>query len=101
MLEKLGNWVVAARPERMAARDAFDREPSTSARAMSFERFDRVCGAARKIAARSRQQRRKRDLIPAHEQDEHVSHRSPYGNLEPSVTSAQIASTSASSAVRL
>jgi hypothetical protein len=58
----------------MTAGDAANREPTAAQRSVFFERFDGVRGAAWIIAARRRQQRRQRHLIPADEQDQDGAH---------------------------
>ena len=70
----LGDWVIAARTKRIASQNSTEREPTSAQRAVAFERFDRVRGAAWIIAARGGEKRRQRHLIPANEQDENCSH---------------------------
>ena len=70
----LGNWVIAARTKRIAARDPANRKPASAKRTVSLERFDCVRGAAWIIAARRGQERRQRHLIAANEEHEKCSH---------------------------
>lgn len=74
LANSLGDRVVSARTERMAARDAARRQPTTAERSMFLERFDGVRGTTRIITARGGKQRRQRDLIPTHEQHEDGTH---------------------------
>jgi hypothetical protein len=86
MNRSLGNRVVAARPERMAARNTTQGKPTTASRTVAFERLDGVRGATRIITARGRQERRQGHLIPANEQDErgaHVELRPAAGDARP------------------
>jgi len=70
----LRDWVIAARTKRIAPQNSSECKPTAAHRAMPFERFDRVCGAAWIIAARGGEKRRERYLIPANEQYEECSH---------------------------
>jgi hypothetical protein len=90
----LGNWIIAARTKRIASQDPTDRKPTSAKRTMSFERFDRVRGAAWIIAARGGQERRERHLVAANEKHEKCSHGEAYAFDAAVVTRSRIVSTS-------
>jgi hypothetical protein len=58
----------------MTARDSPRRQPTAAQRAVLFERFDRICGAAWIITARGGQERTQRHLISANEENENGTH---------------------------
>jgi hypothetical protein len=82
----------------MTTRDASNRQPTSTQRAMFFKRFDRVRGTAWIIAARRGQQRRECYLIPANEQDQHGAHDKTYAPVLLVVTRDSIDFTSTRSA---
>lgn len=75
---ELRNRVVAARPERMTAKNPARSEPAPADCPMSLERLDRVGRAAGHVPAARRQQWRERDLVPANEENEERAHESIY-----------------------
>jgi hypothetical protein len=70
----LRDRVIAAWAKRIASEDSTKRKPASANRTVTFERFDRIHGAAWIIAARGRQERRKRHLIAADKEHEQRSH---------------------------
>lgn len=74
----LRNGVVAARPERMTAKNSAGREPAPADRTMPLERFDRVRRAAGHVPAARREHRRDRYLVSANEKNEERAHESIY-----------------------
>src|SRR4051794_38521429 len=76
LVSALGNRVISARTERVAARDAARRQPATANRSVLLERLDGVGGTAWIITARGWEQRAQRHLISADEQHEHHTHMS-------------------------
>jgi hypothetical protein len=64
-------WIVPTRPERIASRQTAEGKPPSAKRPVALERLDGVGGATWIITARGRKQRRQRDLIRSHQQDEH------------------------------
>ena len=70
----LGDRVVSARAERMTARDAARRQPTSAKRAVLFEGFDRIRGAAWIITAGGGEQRTERYLVAADQQDKNGTH---------------------------
>src|SRR5690242_7807129 len=71
---RLGNRIVSAGTERIAARDALRRQPYALDRPMFLERFDGVRGAAWIITAGRRKQRAQRDLVAADQKNQHGAH---------------------------
>jgi hypothetical protein len=61
----------------MASRNAANREPPSPQRAVLFQRFDRIRGAAWIITAGWGEQRTQGHLIRTNEEDERRTHRSP------------------------
>ncbi len=75
-----GDWVKTARPEWVTASNAPNREPCTTCSTVTFERFNRIHGAAWMVSTRSWKKRREYNLISPNECDQHWPHLRITGN---------------------
>lgn len=81
-----GHRVIAAHTEWVASRKPADGQPTSVQRAVSLQRFHGVRRTTRHESARRWQQGRQRDLITAHQKNQHPPHHSrsaPETSLSP------------------